>query len=252
MRIDVAFTPAEAGPAHVAIVVDVMRATSTIAQALDSGYRRVLCCGEIDDAKALGEKLGDDAVVGGEREAVQIAGFDLGASPRDYLEPRAETAILTTTNGTRTTLAAAANAEHVLLGSLLNLDAVAAAAREPGEDITVVCAGYQGAFAVDDAYCAGRIVSLLDGERTDAATARPGSRTTCAGAPRRTRCQLSRALRGWSGPLPKSRAKGYLLQSERRSERESGRRRHSTRHRAFAQVAKRSSNSFASTTAVEQ
>jgi 2-phosphosulfolactate phosphatase len=171
MRIDVAFTPAEAGPAHVAIVVDVMRATSTIAQALASGYRRVLCCGEIDDARGLGEQLGDNAVVGGEREAVQIAGFDLGASPRDYLEPRAETAILTTTNGTRTTLAAAANAEHVLLGSLLNLDAVAAAAREPGEDITVVCAGYQGAFAIDDAYCAGRIVSLLAGERTDAAVA---------------------------------------------------------------------------------
>jgi 2-phosphosulfolactate phosphatase len=171
MRIDVAFTPAEAGPAHVAVVVDVMRATSTIAQALASGYRRVLCCGEIDDARALREQLGDEAIVGGERDAVQIEGFDLGASPREYLEPRAETAILTTTNGTRSTLAAAANAEHVLLGSLLNLDAVAAAAREPGEDVTVVCAGYRGAFAIDDAYCAGRIVSLLDGERTDAAVA---------------------------------------------------------------------------------
>jgi 2-phosphosulfolactate phosphatase len=171
MRIDVAFTPAEAGPAHVAVVVDVMRATSTIAQALASGYRRVLCSGEIDDARALREQLGDEAVVGGERDAVLIEGFDLGASPRDYIEPRAETAILTTTNGTRTTLAAAANAEHVLLGSLLNLDAVAAAAREPGKDVTVVCAGYRGAFAIDDAYCAGRIVSLLDGERTDAAVA---------------------------------------------------------------------------------
>jgi 2-phosphosulfolactate phosphatase len=171
MRIDVAFTPAEAGPAHVAIVVDVMRATSTTAQALASGYRRVLCCGEIDDARALRRQLGDEAVVGGERDAVPIEGFDLGASPRDYLEPRAGTAILTTTNGTRTVLAAAANAEHVLLGSLLNLDAVAAAAREPGEDITVVCAGYQGAFAIDDAYCAGRIVGLLDGDRTDAAVA---------------------------------------------------------------------------------
>jgi 2-phosphosulfolactate phosphatase len=171
MRIDVAFTPAEAGPAHVAVVVDVMRATSTIAQALASGYRRVLCCGEIDEARALREQLGDEAVVGGERQAVLIKGFDLGASPRDYLEPRAETAILTTTNGTRSTLAAAANAQHVLLGSLLNLDAVAAAAREPGEDITIVCAGYLGAFAIDDAYCAGRIVGLLDGDRTDAAVA---------------------------------------------------------------------------------
>jgi 2-phosphosulfolactate phosphatase len=155
----------------VAIVVDVMRATSTIAQALASGYRRVLCCGEIDDARGLRAELGDEAVVGGERNAVLIEGFDLGASPRDYLEPRAETAIMTTTNGTRTILAAAANAEIVLLGSLLNLDAVAAAARAPGEDITVVCAGYQGAFAIDDAYCAGRIVELLDGERTDAAVA---------------------------------------------------------------------------------
>jgi len=171
MRTDVAFTPAEAGPAHVAIVVDVMRATSTIAQALASGYRRVLCCREIEEAKALREQLGDEAVVGGERNAVLIEGFDLGASPRDYLEPRAETAILTTTNGTRTVLAAAANAEIVLLGSLLNLDAVAAAALTPGEDIMVVCAGYQGAFAIDDAYCAGRIVKLLEGEQTDAAVA---------------------------------------------------------------------------------
>jgi 2-phosphosulfolactate phosphatase len=171
MKIDVAFTPAEAGASHVAVVVDVMRATSTIAQALASGYRRVLCCGELDEARALRAELGDEAVVGGERNAVLIEGFDLGASPRDYLEPRAETAILTTTNGTRTILAAAASAEIVLLGSLLNLEAVAAAAQEPGEDVKVVCAGFQGSFAIDDAYCAGRIVALLDGERTDAAVA---------------------------------------------------------------------------------
>jgi 2-phosphosulfolactate phosphatase len=119
----------------------------------------------------LRAELGDEAVVGGERNAGLIEGFDLGASPRDYLEPRAKTAIMTTTNGTRTILAAAANAEIVLLGSLLNLDAVAAAARSPGKDITVVCAGYQGAFAIDDAYCAGRIIKLLKGERTDAAVA---------------------------------------------------------------------------------
>jgi 2-phosphosulfolactate phosphatase len=171
VRLDVAFTPAEAGPAHVAVVVDVMRATSTIAQALAAGYRRVLCCREIDEARALREELGDSAVVGGERNAILVEGFDLGASPREYLEPRAETAIITTTNGTKSILAAAANSEVVLLGSLLNLDAVAAEARAPGKDVTVVCAGYQGSFAIDDAYCAGRIVELLDGERTDAAVA---------------------------------------------------------------------------------
>ena len=171
MRIDVAFTPAEVRPTHVAVVVDVMRATSVIAQALASGYRRVLCCREIEDARALRAELGDAAVVGGERNAQRIEGFDLGASPLEYLEPRAETAILTTTNGTRTILAAASNAQVVLVGALLNLDAVVAAAREPGEDVTVVCAGYQGAFAIDDAYTAGRIVVLLEGEPTDAAVA---------------------------------------------------------------------------------
>ncbi|HEY3205918.1 MAG TPA: 2-phosphosulfolactate phosphatase [Gaiellaceae bacterium] len=174
MRLDVAFTPAEAGPAHVAVVVDVMRATSTIAQALAAGYRRVLCCREIDEARALREELGDSAVVGGERNAILVEGFDLGASPREYLEPRAETAIITTTNGTKSILAAAATSEVVLLGSLLNLDAVAAEAGAPGKDVTVVCAGYQGSFAIDDAYCAGRIVELLDGARTDAAVAAAG------------------------------------------------------------------------------
>jgi 2-phosphosulfolactate phosphatase len=171
VRIDVAFTPAEAGEAHVAIVVDVMRATSAIAQALASGYRRVLCCGDVGDARRLRDELDEPAVLGGEWNALRIEGFDLGASPRDYLEPRAETAIMMTTNGTRTVLAAAANAEVTLLGSLLNLDAVAEAAREPDEDITVVCAGNEGAFAFDDAYCAGRIVGLLDGTRTDASVA---------------------------------------------------------------------------------
>src|SRR5512132_4695796 len=98
MRIDVAFTPAEAGPAHVAVVVDVMRATSTIAQALASGYRRVLCCTEIDDALALKEELGDEAITGGGREAKRIDSFDAGASPREFREPRAETLIRSTTN----------------------------------------------------------------------------------------------------------------------------------------------------------
>jgi 2-phosphosulfolactate phosphatase len=171
VRIEVAFTPAETGAAHVAVVVDVMRATSTIAQALASGYRRVLCCRDVDEARALRAQLDEPAVLGGERSAVLIEGFDLGASPRDYLEPRAETAIVTTTNGTRAIVTAASNADVVLLGSLLNLDAVAAAARRPGQDVTIVCAGFQGSFAIDDAYCAGRIVELLDGQRTDSAVA---------------------------------------------------------------------------------
>jgi 2-phosphosulfolactate phosphatase len=167
MRVHVAFTPGEVLEAPVAVVVDVMRATSTIAQALASGYRRVYCCREVEDALALREKLGE-GLLGGERNAVKIEGFDLGASPREVLEPRGETLIYSTTNGTRAVLAAGAAGREVLLGSLLNLSAVAGAVRE---DCVIVCAGFQGQFALDDAYCAGRIVELLDGEVTDAAKA---------------------------------------------------------------------------------
>jgi 2-phosphosulfolactate phosphatase len=168
VRVHVAFTPAEAASAPLGIVVDVLRATSTIAQALASGYRRVLCTAGIEEARALRDSLGE-GILGGERSAVRIPGFDVGASPREFLEPRAETVIMSTTNGTRAIVAAAESSEEVLLGSLLNLDAVAQAARARARDTVLVCAGYEGAFALDDAYCAGRIVRLLDAERSDAA-----------------------------------------------------------------------------------
>ena len=171
MRCHVALTPGEAAAAPLGIVVDVMRATSTIAQALASGYRRVLCCREIGEARRLRAELGDEAITGGERDARVIEGFDAGASPREFLEPRAETLILSTTNGTRAVVAAAASCGEVVLGSLLNLDAVANHARARGEDVVVLCAGYKDAFAIDDAYCAGRIGLLLEGDRTDAAVA---------------------------------------------------------------------------------
>ncbi len=171
MRVQVAFTPAEDAAAPVGIVVDVLRATSTIAQALASGYERVYCCAEIEEARALRERLGE-GLLGGERNAVRIEGFDVGASPREFLgEPEASTVILSTTNGTRAILEAAACCDEVLLGSLLNLAAVAAAARERGEDVAVFCAGFQGRFALDDAYCAGRIVQLLGGDPGDGAKA---------------------------------------------------------------------------------
>jgi 2-phosphosulfolactate phosphatase len=171
VRIDVAFTPAQEGHAEVGVVVDVMRATSTIAQALASGYERVLCCAEVGDARRLKDELGD-AILGGERDAIRIEGFDAGASPREFLEPKASTLILTTTNGTRTILEAVSRCQEVLLGSLLNLGAVADALRARGLDAVVLCAGFEGAFAIDDAYGAGRIVRALDeATPTDAAIA---------------------------------------------------------------------------------
>ena len=170
MKVHVAFIPDEAASAPTGIVVDVIRATSTIAQALSSGYRRVLCVPEIEQARALRAEL-SDSVVGGERDAVRIDGFDVGASPREFLEPLAGTLVLSTTNGTRSIVTAAERCDEVLIGSLLNLAAVVRAATERGKDVAVICAGYKGAFAVDDAYCAGRLVQALEGERTDAAVA---------------------------------------------------------------------------------
>lgn len=170
MRVHVAFTPSEALAAPVGVVVDVLRATSTIAVALDAGWPRVLCAPGAEEARAVRDALGE-GLLGGERMAQRIEGFDVGASPREFLEGGDVPLVFSTTNGTRAILTAAAACDRVLLGSLLNLDAVAAAARESGEDVVVVCAGFSGGFALDDAYCAGRIVELVGGERTDAAKA---------------------------------------------------------------------------------
>src|SRR2546423_1410983 len=81
--------------------------------------------------------------------------------------PHSETLILSTTTGTRAILETARRCEQVLLGSLLNLSAVARAATN--DHVAVVCAGFQGGFALDDVYCAGRIVQLLGSDRTHAA-----------------------------------------------------------------------------------
>jgi 2-phosphosulfolactate phosphatase len=170
VRVHVAFTPAEQAEAPLGIVVDVIRATSTIAQALAGGYERILCCREIEDVLRLKERL-PDAQTAGERRAVKIPEFDFGVSPRDYVRARGRTLLLSTTNGTAAILEAARRCDEVWLGSLLNLAALSRAAQERGDDVVVLCAGFQGTFALDDAYCAGRIVAELDAERTDAAVA---------------------------------------------------------------------------------
>ena len=181
MRVDVDFTPDEAGAAPTGLVIDVIRATSTICQALASGYERVFCAAEVEEARTLREALGE-GVLGGERNAVRIPGFDFGNSPREYDDPIAETLVLSTTNGTRAVVAAAQRCERVFVASLLNLSAVVEAAREAGDDVVVVCAGVHGTLALDDAFVAGRIVELLGWERTDAADAAARLVSTWSGA----------------------------------------------------------------------
>ena len=165
MRVHVAFTPGELTPAPIGVVVDVLRATSTICQALASGYRRVLCCAEIDEARALAESDGP-ATLAGERRLEPIEGFDLGNSPREFDgAPLGDTLVITTTNGTRAIVTAAAHAETVAIGSLANLTACAAqvarVARKRQGAVLVQCAGVRGAFTMDDAYTAGRFVQEL-------------------------------------------------------------------------------------------
>ena len=172
MRIHVSFTPAEPVDAPLAVVIDVLRATSTITQALASGYGRVICCAEIDEARELAVEHAP-AVLGGERECVHIPGFDFGNSPREYLgEPAAPTLVLSTTNGTKLLVTAAAHAERVLVASMLNLQAVIDAVKADGSDeIDILCAGVGGELCLDDAYVAGRIAEQLDGDHSDSANA---------------------------------------------------------------------------------
>jgi 2-phosphosulfolactate phosphatase len=168
VHVHVAFTPNDLAAAPTGVVIDVIRATSTICQALDSGYERVWCAAEVEEARSL---RSETVTLGGERLGVLIDGFDFGNSPREYLEPRTPTLAMSTTNGTRAIVTAAERCDRVLIASLLNLEAVSAAAAAHGDDVAIFCAGVKGAFALDDAYVAGRIVELLACERSDAAEA---------------------------------------------------------------------------------
>jgi 2-phosphosulfolactate phosphatase len=170
VRVRVGFTPAEQVSGDLGIAIDVLRATSTMCQAFASGWERAVCVAEVEHARAL---AADGVALAGERHNVLIEGFDFGNSPREFLEPPTRsTLVMTTTNGTRLLLAAAARCETVLVASLLNLRTVVEAARASGaRSVAVLCAGVEGAFAIDDAYVAGRIVRDLGGDPDDAAVA---------------------------------------------------------------------------------
>jgi 2-phosphosulfolactate phosphatase len=162
--IDVAFLGAHVRPAETAVVIDVLRATSTITLALASGYERVLVAGSIDEARAL---RADDRVLAGEVRCARAPGFDLGNSPEETLEPRGSELVLATTNGAPAIIGSAEVAGEVFAASLLNLEAVAA--QVVGGDVLLVCAGTDGHVSIEDVYLAGRLSALLEGERSDGA-----------------------------------------------------------------------------------
>jgi 2-phosphosulfolactate phosphatase len=163
--VDVAFTREDIDDADVLIVLDVLRATSTIVSALASGYRRVLCVDSIDRARRLARP---GRTLAGEQEWVRPEGFALGNSPVDVQRPTGSELVLATTNGSATIVRAAAHADKVLIGCLLNLDPVIEAV-DPAEGVQVVCSGASLRPALEDVYVAGRIAARLGGRHTDAA-----------------------------------------------------------------------------------
>ena len=167
MILDVFFTPGELQPTSLGdgtvVVIDVLRATSTMVEALANGARSIFAVPTVDEAARIAQNIGrDQTLLTGERKCVRIDGFDLGNSPLEFTTDvvTGRQIIMTTTNGTAA-LAAVAQARKVLVASLLNVDAVARELAETGEATTIVCAGREKAFALEDAICAGALALRL-------------------------------------------------------------------------------------------
>jgi 2-phosphosulfolactate phosphatase len=170
MRIDVFFTPQEVTPADVAnravAVIDVLRASTTIAVAIANGARAVVPLASSEEVVSRATSLGKGtAKLAGERKSQPIAGFDLGNSPLQFTAEAVDgkTILMTTTNGT-TAILAVQGARDVVIASYVNFSAVLSmlrAALRGGTDVAIVCAGQDRRFALEDAACAGLFVRHL-------------------------------------------------------------------------------------------
>jgi 2-phosphosulfolactate phosphatase len=165
-RLHVYALPKYAAPQELAggtaVVIDVLRATTTIVYALEAGAREVLPCGEIDEAWKLAEKYPREKILlGGERHGKRIANFDLGNSPEEYLsyEVEGKTLIFTTTNGTRA-MQPAREAKQIFLAAFANASAVVRKLLGR-EEVHILCAGTDGEFSEDDILLAGLLVERL-------------------------------------------------------------------------------------------
>ncbi len=163
MKIDVHFTPAEIHLRDLAeatvVIIDVVRATTSIVEALANGVREVFPTASTEEAVRLASSLGrEDTLLCGERKGVKIEGFDLGNSPAEYISESLDgkRLVMTTTNGTPA-IRAADEAARLFVCAFTNLSAVARrVAKDP--HIVVQCAGREGGFSYDDAVCAGHLL----------------------------------------------------------------------------------------------
>jgi 2-phosphosulfolactate phosphatase len=144
------------------VVIDVLRASSTIVAALESGAERIIPIADIETASRLVRPAErDKKLLAGERKGLPVPGFDLSNSPSEFTPARVRgrTIVLTTTNGTRA-VTAAAKAGRIVVCSLTNLHAVAAALRGESE-LVVLCCGTEGSIAAEDLLCGGMLLQSL-------------------------------------------------------------------------------------------
>jgi 2-phosphosulfolactate phosphatase len=182
MRVHVALTPADfpglALADRAAIVVDVLRATTTVVAACAAGCARIVPVADREAALAAAAHYPvGEVLLAGERGGRMIAGFHLGNSPLEFVAERVagRTLIFTTTNGTEA-MRHAGRAPVAAAAALVNVSAAARWAIEQDRDLTVLCAGERGAFSLEDAVCAGLLVERVLAEAapvelTDAALA---------------------------------------------------------------------------------
>ncbi len=173
MRVDLYFTiPEVEGPVvqgGTALVIDVIRATSVITEAMANGARAVYPVAEAEEALHLANQLGrETTLLCGERRGVKIVGFDLGNSPREFTKDAVDgrALVMTTSNGTRAFLAAA-EADRAISASFMNLSAAARAA-SGADRVSLLCAGRADRFSLDDALCGGLLVRKLFEEHPEA------------------------------------------------------------------------------------
>jgi 2-phosphosulfolactate phosphatase len=152
----------------VAIVIDVIRASTVIVEALSNGARAIYPTVTTEDAIVLAQSLGrEDALLCGERRGLRVDGFDLGNSPQEFSAERVrgKQLVMSTTNGTRS-LRACQGSKRVFILAFTNVQAVvdrvsALAEKDRPLKVVVVCAGKEGRFALDDAICAGLLIDGL-------------------------------------------------------------------------------------------
>jgi len=145
----------------IAVVIDILRATTTIVTAFANGAKQIFPVKMVDEVFELAQAY-PDALKAGERGGAKVPGFDFGNSPREYQANavKNKSIIFTTTNGTQA-LVNAESADKVLVAAFLNLQSVADYLLAAGQDVAIIQAGTEGEFTLEDAVCAGYLVQAL-------------------------------------------------------------------------------------------